>query len=221
MNFQSSWRIWTGELPQYFVVREVHRFGSRPASDSWSHFDVAPSANSRSGPLSDPFGALRRTRESLSLGRSVARTVGPRPEQRSGVSALRARFHEGRAVHRGRSAARTTEHHRPRTPFAEKDLIPGGLGHAGAGAAEPKAERSARQRSIIGVYARGALRVVPLLGPRLKPPSTTTIYHESTTTTIVSQSMRRTIRASESSQSAYLWAYQPLAGPTGVSAMSS
>jgi hypothetical protein len=34
--------------------------------------------------------------------------------------------------------------------------------------------------------------------------STTTIYHELTTTTIVSQSIRRTIRASESPQSGYI-----------------
>ena len=38
----------------------------------------------------------------------------------------------------------------------------------------------------------------------VQPPSTTTIYHELTTTTILSQGIRRTIRASESPQSAYI-----------------
>ena len=66
------------------------------ASDSWPLFGATPSAGSRIGPLGDPLGAHRRKYESFSLGRSVARTVESRPEQRSDVSALRARLHEGR-----------------------------------------------------------------------------------------------------------------------------
>src|ERR687897_2929314 len=50
-----------------------------------------------------------------------------------------------------------------------------------------------------------AERNVPELHRRIavQPPSTTTTYHELTTTTIVSQSIRRTIRAFESPQSGY------------------
>ena len=65
------------------------------ASDSWPLIEVGPSAGSRLGPRSDPLGAPRRAHESFSLGRSVARTEGLRPEQRSDVSALRASLHEG------------------------------------------------------------------------------------------------------------------------------
>jgi hypothetical protein len=53
------------------------------ASDSWPLIDVAPPAGSRSGSLSDPLGAHRRMHESFSLGRSVARPVESRLEQRS------------------------------------------------------------------------------------------------------------------------------------------
>jgi hypothetical protein len=66
------------------------------ASDSWPLIDVTLSSGPRLGPLNDPLGACRRMQESFSWGRSVARTGSSRPEQRSGVSALRARFHEGR-----------------------------------------------------------------------------------------------------------------------------
>ena len=85
-----------------------------------------------------------RTKESFSLGRSVARTIGSRPEQRSGLSALRARFHEGRGppLKGGlRPEPRSIADH---GPLRRGVWLPrGGSDLAGAGAAEPKAERSA------------------------------------------------------------------------------
>ncbi len=76
----------TGTLPQGFVGREEHCFGTRAAclvaaSDSWPLIDLAPSAGSRSGPQSDPLGARRRMHESFSgslrgpHGRVAARTA--------------------------------------------------------------------------------------------------------------------------------------------------
>jgi len=56
---RSSWHIWIGKLPQVYVLREEHRFGSRAAcpvatSDSWPLIEVEPSADARLGLLSDP-----------------------------------------------------------------------------------------------------------------------------------------------------------------------
>jgi hypothetical protein len=73
------------------------------ASDSWPLFGVTPSAGSRLGPLSEPLEARRLTRESFSLGRSVAPAVGSRLEQRNGLSpsapaSMRAGSRPSRAV---------------------------------------------------------------------------------------------------------------------------
>lgn len=62
--------------PSWHAKRPAHV----AASDAWPLICLTPSADSRLGPLSDPLGAYRRTHESHSWGRSVARTVGSRPE---------------------------------------------------------------------------------------------------------------------------------------------
>jgi len=78
---------------------------------------VAPCAGSRSGPQSDPSEAQRYTHQGLSRGRSVARRVGLRPQQRSGLSAFHTRFCGGQGrPPRILSAARATEHRMSRPP---------------------------------------------------------------------------------------------------------
>ena len=65
------------------------------ASDSWALIGVTTSAGACLGPLSDRLDTCRECIRA-SLGRTVARTVGLRPGQRSDVSVLPASFHEGR-----------------------------------------------------------------------------------------------------------------------------
>jgi hypothetical protein len=77
------------------------------------------------------------------------------------------------------------------------------------------------QPQLVGIPA--GERDVPELHRRIavQPPSTTTIYHELTTTTIVSQGIRRTIRASESPQCGYILGHRDRFGPLGAGAKSS